>query len=103
TTPTQPLPRSTVYCSLRTLASQPDGHTRISGCHPHYLNRTTPYRTTGRSILKTVPRPNRLFTRILPLWFSIIPFTIHNPRPVPFSPLVDTTGSKTVLMISGVF
>src|SRR5262249_60560844 len=48
----------------------------------------------GRSTRKTVPLPTRLLTDSFPPWFWMIPFTIHNPRPVPFSPLVVTKGSK---------
>src|SRR5262249_299451 len=55
---------------------------------------------TGKSIWKTVPFPGRLRTKILPSWLCTIPFTIQSPRPVPFSPLVVTNGSKMSLMIS---
>ena len=36
-----------------------------------------------------VPLPILLRTRNLPPWFSMIPFTIHSPSPVPRSPLVE--------------
>src|SRR6476646_2498354 len=57
--------------------------------------------TTGKSILKVVPRPTRLLTESLPAWFWMIPFTIQRPSPVPRSPLVVTNGSKIVRIISG--
>src|SRR3954469_7308833 len=57
--------------------------------------------TTGKSILKVVPRPKRLLTESLPAWFWMIPFTIHSPSPVPRSPLVVTNGSKIERSISG--
>src|SRR5438309_1728433 len=57
--------------------------------------------TIGRSILKTVPLPTLLRTEILPPWFPMMPFTIHNPNPVPFSPFVVTNGSNTVFTMFG--
>src|SRR5262249_45440898 len=55
----------------------------------------------GRSTRKTVPLPRWLLTESLPAWFWMIPLTIHNPKPVPFSPLVVTKGSKMSSIISG--
>src|SRR5205807_385184 len=66
----------------------------ICACHAHNF-------ITGKSILKTVPLPGLLRTESLPAWFWIIPLTIHNPNPVPFSPFVVTKGSKIVRIISG--
>src|SRR5512141_555818 len=54
----------------------------------------------GNTSLKTVPLSTTLLTIIFPLCPSTMPFTIHKPSPVPFSPLVLTNGSNIVLRIS---
>src|SRR6266853_3546700 len=79
--------------------SQKDGSFVVNYQHAVFTVSTHNF-TTGKSILKVVPWPNRLFTESLPAWFWIIPFTIHNPNPVPRSPFVVTNGSKMERIIS---
>src|ERR1041385_1493786 len=82
------------------LVGQQDGSFVVNYQHAVFTISTHNF-TTGKSILKVVPRPIRLFTESLPAWFWIIPFTIQRPSPVPRSPLVVTNGSKIERIISG--
>src|SRR6478735_6544552 len=77
-----------------------DGSFVVHHQHAVFLISTHNF-TTGKSILKVVPRPTRLLTESLPAWFWMIPLTIHSPSPVPLSPLVVTNGSKMERIISG--
>src|SRR5438270_4570491 len=67
----------------------------------HHQNVRFAHCNTGSKILNVVPLPTRLRTLIFPAWFAMMPFTIHSPSPVPFSPFVLTHGSKMLCRISG--